>query len=120
MQNLIDPAQLASIALVSGAAVLAVTAFYGFKYGAALLKVKLGDSQFALLEGYTRMVVRWLEQSGIKLNYTSEEKKAIAVVAITEFAKKLNIPIDADLVDKLVEAAVNIMNGDLLVEEPKG
>jgi len=120
MHNLIDPTQLASITLVFGAAVLAAVAFYGFKYGAALLKVKLGDSQFALLEGYTRMVVRWLEQSGIKLNYTGEEKKAIAVVAITEFARKLNIPIDADLVDKLVEAAVNIMNGELLAEEPKG
>ena len=115
MHNLIDPTQLASITLVFGAAVLAAVAFYGFKYGAALLKVKLGDSQFSLLEGYTRMVVRWLEQSGIKLNYTGEEKKAIAVVA-----RKLNIPIDADLVDKLVEAAVNIMNGELLAEEPKG
>ena len=120
MHNLIDPTQLASITLVFGAAVLAIGAFYGFKYGVVLLKVKLGDSQFALLEGYTRMVVRWLEQSGIKLNYTGEEKKAIAVVAITEFAKKLNIPIDADLVDKLIEAAVNIMNGELLAEEPKG
>jgi hypothetical protein len=41
-------------------------------------------------------------------------------VAITEFARKLNIPIDAELVDRLVEAAVNIMNGELLAEGPKG
>lgn len=119
MDLLLAPEQLYAILLVFGAAVLAIAAFYGFKYGVAYLKVKLGDSQFALLESYTKLVVRWLEQSGIKLNYTGEEKKAIAVVAITEFAKKLNIPIDAELVDKLVEAAVNIMNGELL-EKPEG
>jgi hypothetical protein len=41
-----------------------------------------------------------------------QDKKSIAITMIFDFAQSNNLPVSIDLVECLVEAAVQIMNGE--------
>ena len=72
--------------------------------------------------GYATTIVKFLEQSPIYKSFDGEKKKELAKVAVVQWAKTNNLPIDEALFDKFIEAAVQEMNTQMTqidwVEEP--
>jgi Bacteriophage holin of superfamily 6 (Holin_LLH) len=101
-----------TIGLVLGSALLAVLAFGGFRYGLAYLRSKMSNEQYLLLEAVASSVVRGLEQVGVTIPYTGEQKKELATSLLSRFAALYKLPVDDKLLNVLIESAVQIMNSD--------
>jgi hypothetical protein len=77
--------------------------------GIEYLKVKVGNEKFAALSMFAQTVVRFLEQSNVFEALDGSKKKELAIVAITKYAEEHNLPIDRELIDKIIEASVRIV-----------
>jgi hypothetical protein len=104
LQQLILAAALAVVSLLAWAMreLIAV--------GIAYLRSKLGETEYNRLRGYAGDVVKALEQSPIYTSFDGAKKKELAKVAVVQWAKAHNLPIDEALIDKFIEAAVKEMN----------
>ena len=78
--------------------------------GVEYLRAKLGESGFQQLRGYADVVVKMLEQSPAFQNFDGAKKKELAILSIIQYAEKNNLPIDRELIEKVIEAAVQEMN----------
>ena len=104
---------LYTILLTAGLLSLGIGLTYGIKFSLEYLKVKVGSEKFQILAGYAERVVRSLEQMGLTLEYSGEEKKAFALSLLRKFADKFSIEYDEELLDTLIEAAVQVMNAEI-------
>lgn len=102
-------ATILSVLLV---ALAAVGVYAGYVFSVKYLKSKLSLEQFGLLEQIVDAVVRGLEQSGLQIPYTGEQKKMMATQLIKKLAADFSIPLNDTLLDALIEAAVQILNSE--------
>ena len=82
--------------------------------GITYLQKKIGQSNFELLQGFTKTIVSFFEQSPVFREMLGEEKKQRAILEITQFCAAHNLPIDHELIDKLIEEAVLQVKKDFL------
>lgn len=86
--------------------------------GVAYLKARLTAVQFEALAGYAQTVVRYLEQSDAFKLLDGSKKKELAIVAILKYAEEMKIPVDRELIDKIIEASVRIVKKEIGIIEP--
>lgn len=78
----------------------------------AWLKAKMGNEQYTFARDFVTSVVRSLEQQGY-LNLDGAGKKERAVVLVTQKLQEMGIPVSADVIDMMIEEAVQVMNAEL-------
>jgi len=101
-------------ALILGLVLVATTLIgLAVQKGVQYLKVKLGDTQLGTLKEIAQTVVRSLEQNPIFKDLDPTAKKERAVLAITTWCEKNNIPITHEFIDSLIEEAVQVMNVEM-------
>jgi hypothetical protein len=111
-----DPTVTTALQSLLTAVVLAVVALltYAVKKGVSLgqmyLEQKLGSATFGFIKDYVNTTVRFLEQTPIFQDLTGPEKKEKAVTEVVIWCQEHSLPVDHDLIDKLIEEAVNVMN----------
>ena len=103
------------LAGVIGACVLILTSLIGVLAVRATtwLKTRLSADQLVLLKENTQTVVRSLEQSPVTKSLDGQAKKEQAILDITHWCAKNNIPISKDYIDALIEEAVQIFNTEI-------
>jgi hypothetical protein len=98
------------------AVVVAIIALIGtyIKKAIALLGVyleqKLGLATFNFVKDYVATSVRFVEQSPQFKELTSKEKLSQVMNDVSTWCQARNIPIDAGLIERMTEEAVQIMN----------
>ncbi len=102
-QNLLYAVATASVGLIAFVARSLIA--IGIEY----LKVKMGNEKFNALSMFAQTVVRFLEQSNVFEALDGARKKELAIVAITQYAEEHHLPIDRELIDKIIEASVRIV-----------
>jgi hypothetical protein len=83
------------------------------KVGIEYLKSKIGQTNYERLRAYAAMSVKAIEQSPVYKDFTGDKKKELVKVAVLQFAKEHNLPVDDALYDKFIEAAVQEMNSQM-------
>ena len=112
----LDPALSTAFQTLLSALVLAVITVLAFavRKGVIIaqlyLEQKLGSATYDFLKGYVTTTVRFLEQTPIFKELTGPEKKEAAIQDIAAWCSEHKLPIDYDLINKLLEEAVNVMN----------
>ena len=81
--------------------------------GIALMKAKLSASNVQLVRDMASTVVRSLEQNPAFKDLSGTLKKERSIVAVTDYAEGLGLPVDHAFIDKIIEEAVQIMNAEL-------
>lgn len=108
-QNLLgDLVQLVAILLGLGIA-------YSLNVGIGFLKSKLKAEQFAFMKEAARTIVRFLEQLGTIDAALAEgaKKKEAALLYLSNFAEENGLPVDYELLDAMIEEAVQVMNAEV-------
>ena len=77
--------------------------------GVKYIEMKLGVQETEKLRTYASTVVHFLEQSPIFKDMASMEKKERAICEVISFCEKNGIPIDHEMIDKIIEEAVHLM-----------
>ncbi len=103
-QSLLIAIVVAIVAVLASAAKKAIT------LGGVYLEQKLGLATFTFVKDYVATTVRFVEQSPIFKELTGPDKKKAVVSEVAAWCQARNIPIDAALIDKLTEEAVQVMN----------
>ena len=112
----LDPALSSAFQTLLSALVIAVVTVLAFavRKGVIIaqlyLEQKLGAATYDFLKGYVTTTVRFLEQTPIFKELTGPEKKDAAIKDIAAWCSEHKLPIDYDLINKLLEEAVNVMN----------
>ncbi|MCB2146578.1 MAG: phage holin family protein [Deltaproteobacteria bacterium] len=111
------PTQLFQQLLTSLVLVVVTLLVYFVKLGLnSLIKyldAKIGGEKSAQLQTFVGSVVRFLEQTGAFKALDSGEKKAMAIVKITQYCEEHGLPVDEAYINVLIEEAVQIMNAEL-------
>jgi hypothetical protein len=81
--------------------------------GIALMKAKLSASNVEMFRAMAQTVVRSMEQNPAFKDLTGTLKKENCIVALTDYAEKIGLPVDHPFIDKIIEEAVQIMNSEL-------
>lgn len=104
--------QLLTAIVLALAGIVSTVAIIGLRAGLVYLRTKLSVERYAFLQRATQTVVRFLEQSGYINDLLREgtKKKETALSLLYNFAEEHDIPVTYELLDTLVEEAVNIMN----------
>lgn len=95
---------------------LAVVSILGYglrqlvQIGIEYLRAKLGESGFLQLRAVADTAVKMLEQSPAFQNFDGAKKKELATLWLLDYAEKNHLPVDRELIDKVIEAAVHEMN----------
>lgn len=108
-QNLLE-------AVVMGVAmILATVAVMGLRLAVGYIRSKLSVEQFEFLRSGATTTVRFLEQLGTFDAAVAEgaKKKERALLMLAGFAEDHDIPVTYDLLDAMIEEAVNVMNGEV-------
>ncbi|MGD0002867.1 MAG: phage holin [Anaerolineaceae bacterium] len=79
----------------------------------AYMKTKMSATNVQLFRDMASTVVRSMEQNSAFKDLAGSLKKERAIVAMTDYAVKIGLPVDTAFVDKMIEEAVQIMNTDL-------
>lgn len=83
------------------------------KYYIPLLQERIGSEQFALWKETAALIVRSIEQSPAYSEFASQEKKQKAMMELSNWFENRGIPVTVDLLDKLIEAAVQEMKSEI-------
>ena len=111
-----NPEILQQLILAVALAIVSLLAFAFrslFSLGIVYLRSKIGESNFQRVRAYADVVVKMLEQSPAFETFDGAKKKELAILAVLQFSEKNNLPIDRELVDKFIEAAVQEMNSQI-------
>lgn len=81
--------------------------------GVLYLKEKLGTTKYAQLITFASTTVRALEQSPVSNMWLGDHKKQYAMEKLQAFADYINYPIEGEMIEDLVEEAVQIMNSEI-------
>lgn len=99
-----------------GAAILgAIVAGAGaYLYRALILFIqsRLTAQQLELVQTQAALVVQAIEQTGLSVEWSSEQKKDVATVLVRKFTDKIGVSPDDDLIDIFIEAAVQRLNSE--------
>lgn len=95
----------------TGLIVQAITALA--KFYIPLLREKIGSTQFALWRDTAELIVRSIEQSPAYVEFTGPEKKQRAMMSLSAWFEGRGIPVTVELIDSLIEAAVQQMNAEI-------
>ena len=103
-----------ALALVLAGIVSVVIAGFG-KIAIAYIKAKMTSEQYDFLKKGAATIVRFIEQTALWDDLLKEgsAKKERAMLLITEWAHEHGIPLTYELLDRIIEEAVNIMNSEL-------
>jgi len=71
---------------------------------------KIGQEKYDYINKVIEDIVRYVEQMGKNVGWSSEDKKRMAVNLIHNAVEKLGFQVDEDLIDILVERAVQVVN----------
>jgi predicted ATPase len=77
------------------------------------LSVKTGLEKTELIKELSFNVVRALEQSNLYLLLDGEQKKERALAELELLTKRYNLNVDFDTLDRMIEAAVQVMNAEI-------
>jgi hypothetical protein len=106
--------QLVSTILDYSVQLLATVAFAVFvvavRSGLSYLSTKIGGEKVNMAAKLALTVVRALEQQGELLGFDGARKKEMAIVMLRQLFAKFSIDISEDLLDHLIEAAVQTIN----------
>ena len=102
---------LLETALLALVAVLAFGLRGLISLGFKVLERKMGESNFLMLKEFAVTMASSLEQNPAFADYAGEKKKELAIVAITQWCKDLGIPVDVELIDRVIEEAVKHLKG---------
>lgn len=111
-----DPQLMAvfqSLLLAVVAAVAALLTYAVKKFiviGQLYLEQKMGQATFTFVKDYVGTTVKFLEQQPIFKEWSGPEKKEKAMTDVVGWCQTKGIPVDHDLIEKLIEAAVLNMN----------
>jgi hypothetical protein len=111
-----DPQIIGVIQNLLVAVVIAIITVIGFAAKKAIvlagvyLEQKLGLATYTFVKDYVATTVRFVEQTPIFKELTGPEKKAQVMNEVASWCKARNIPVDAALIEKMVEEAVQVMN----------
>ena len=79
------------------------------------LKAKLGETKFNMMRDTIDILVRGIEQSPFAAEFDGARKKEMVLAQISQWLAENRVPVDRDLVDQCIEAAVQAMkSGDNL------
>lgn len=106
-QQLILAVALAIVSLIAFALQGLITV------GITYLRSRIGETNFQRVRSYADVVVKMLEQSPVFKSFDGEKKKELAVLAVLQFAEKNRLPVDRELIDRFIEAAVQEMNAQI-------
>lgn len=107
VQNLISAVVMALVGL------LLLLVKLGLNKLTTYLEAKMGKEHVETLKALADTIVRSLAQSPAFEGLANEEKKQMAILAITRWANDKNIPIKREFVDSLIEEAVQKMKAEL-------
>jgi hypothetical protein len=80
------------------------------------IEAKVGHDQLETLLSFGAVTVRWLEQHPAFTMMEGAKKKELAILEISKYAQSKRIPITSEMIDRVIEASVHIMNGEKLPE----
>lgn len=80
----------------------------------ALAKENLKDVEYDRLQKIVNSVCRYVEQKAKLVDWSSEQKQAQAASLIKRVASKFGLEVDDELLAILIEAAVQIINTEVL------
>jgi hypothetical protein len=108
--------ELLDVIVKALATLLSAGLVYAIRQGLGFLRLKTSESQYSFLQTAAKTVVRFLEQTGVidELLKEGARKKEAALVLLENFAKEHGIPVSYELLDTLIEEAVQIMNEAIL------
>jgi hypothetical protein len=77
------------------------------------LHTHVTGENLVFLKGMASTIVRYVEQSDAfqQAKLQGSEKKQKALLLFSEYCAENDIPLDYDFMDRLIEEAVNLMNG---------
>nr|MBN1228871.1 hypothetical protein [Anaerolineae bacterium] len=77
------------------------------------LHTHVSGENLTFLKGMASTIVRYVEQSDAfhQVKLQGSEKKQKALMLFSEYCTENAIPLDYDFMDRLIEEAVNLMNG---------
>jgi len=81
--------------------------------GIVYMKAMLSASNVQLVRDMASTIVRSLEQNPAFSDLPGSLKKERSIVALTDYAEKIGLPVDHTFVDKTIEEAVQIMKTQL-------
>ena len=73
------------------------------------LKAKLGETKFNMMRDTIDILVRGIEQSPFAADFDGARKKEMVLAQISQWLAENRVPVDRDLVDQCIEAAVQAM-----------
>jgi hypothetical protein len=84
-----------------------------------LIVAKIGQTKYDFINQVIEDIVRYVEQMGANTGWVGEDKKKTAVILCTSALKKMGYEVDPELIGRLIERAVQILNEnkDSLSEE---
>jgi len=85
------------------------------KIAISYIKVKMTAEQYDFLKKGAATIVRFIEQTALwdDLLLEGSAKKERAMLLITVWARENGIPLTYELLDRIIEEAVNIMNNEM-------
>ena len=83
------------------------------KYYIPMVKARIGESEFLLAKETASMIVRAIEQSPAYQEWDGAGKKQKAVMQLANWFEARTIPVTAELLDGLIESAVQQMNFEI-------
>jgi hypothetical protein len=75
-----------------------------------LIITKIGREKYDYINQIIEDIVRYVEQMGVNIGWFPEDKKKMAVSLCTSALKKLGFEADPELIERLIERAVQILN----------
>jgi hypothetical protein len=111
-----DPVVFQQLVVAVAVAIVSLVAF-AFRglvsVGITYLQNKVGQSGYEMIQGFVKTVVSFFEQSPVFKDLMGEEKKQRVILEVVKFCQDHNLPIDHELIDKLIEEAVLQVKKDL-------
>lgn len=115
--SLFDPyiQEVLAVLLTALAGVLTTAITLGAKWLIEWIKVKLSAERYAFAQSAVQTIVRFIEQTAVwdtalREGYIKKEK---AMALALQWAEDNSVPLTRDMLDKMVEEAVNVMNANL-------
>ena len=107
-----DPEIISQVVSVIAVAIATAVGFLLKGLAAAaveFLKAKLGETKFNMMRDTIDILVRGIEQSPFAAEFDGARKKEMVLAQISQWLAENRVPVDRDLVDQCIEAAVQSM-----------
>jgi hypothetical protein len=79
-----------------------------------LIITKIGQEKYDFINKVIEDIVRYVEQMGVNIGWFPEDKKKMAVSLCNAALKKLGFEANPELIERLIERAVQILNGNTI------